>query len=156
VSFGTVAPCLSRDGRSSHPLLLTWHSVTGMDTSTVSIVSDILNLCQRHDCKLFLSGMSPELRSVLAHAGVKPLGGERSDRKLRFFTTLDAAIGKAEDLLLEGHFQERPPSLRKLLSLGEESGFHFALARVDEQVGSVPIMEIVHRLARSCAAIHPC
>jgi hypothetical protein len=105
-----------------------------MDTSTVSIVSDILNLCQRYDCKLFLSGMSAELRSVLAHAGVKPLGGERSERKLRFFTTLDAAIGKAEDLLLECQFEEKPPSLRNLFSLGEESGFQFALARVDEQV----------------------
>ena len=112
------------------------NSVTGMDTSTVSIVSDILNLCQRHDCKLFLSGMSPELRSVLAHAGVKPLGGEHSERKLRFFTTLDTAIGKAEDLLLEFLFDETTPSMRNLYPLVEESGFQLALCRVDEQVST--------------------
>ncbi|CAB9499496.1 solute carrier family 26 [Seminavis robusta] len=109
--------------------------VTGMDTSTVDIISDILNLCQRHDCKLFLSGLSNNLRSVLAHAGVKPLGGQRSERKLRFFSSLDMAIGKAEDMLLDVQMEDNPgPS--HLFSLQEESGFQVALRCIDEQHGS--------------------
>lgn len=114
--------------------------VTGMDTSSVDVISDVVNLCDRNDCKVFLSGMSANLRSVLAHAGVKPLSGERSKRKLRFFNSLDAAIGKAEDMLLDMQEQEKPPSSRRkpssLGALGEESGFHVALRYIDEQHGT--------------------
>ena len=80
--------------------------------------------------------MSASLRAVLAHAGVKPLGGQRSERKLRFFNSLDTAIGKAEDMLLEFQSQEKPQSVRRLLALGEESGFQLALRKVDEQHGT--------------------
>lgn len=110
--------------------------VTGIDTSTVDVIKDILNLCVNHNCKLFLSGMSANLRSVLAHAGVKPLSGERSERMMRFFNSLDTALGKAEDMLLEVPLQEKPQSIRKLLSLGEDSGFQLALNCIDAQVSA--------------------
>ena len=115
-------------------LILDMTLVTGMDTSTVSIISDILNLCDKNGCKLFLSGTSSHIRSVLSYAGVKPMGGERKKRMLRFFNSLDTAIGKAEDLLLETEQQKKPPSMRKLLAVGEESGFRIALRCIDEQV----------------------
>ena len=108
--------------------------VTGMDTSAVDVISDIINLCDRNGCKLFVSGASPNLRSVLAHAGVKPLGGDRSKRKLRFFNSMDVAIGKAEDNLLDIQLHEKEMSSRKLPSLVEESGFQIALRYIDEQV----------------------
>lgn len=114
--------------------------VTGMDTSSVDIINDILTVCKTNNCKLFLSGLSPNLRSVLSHAGVKPLGGERKLRVLRFFNSLDTAIGKAEDMLLESELHEtsthaKGPSMAgKLLSLGEESGFQLALRSIDKQV----------------------
>lgn len=110
--------------------------VTGIDTSTVDVIKDILNLCVNHNCKLFLSGMSANFRSVLAHAGVKPLSGERSERMMRFFNSLDTALGKAEDMLLEVPLQEKPQSIRKLLSLGEDSGFQVALNCIDAQVSA--------------------
>lgn len=111
-----------------------------MDTSTVDVISDIVNLCDRNECKVFLSGMSANLRSVLAHAGVKPLRGERSKRKLRFFNSMDTAIGKAEDMLLDMQEQEKPPSSRRkpstLGALVEESGLQVALRYIDEQHGT--------------------
>lgn len=110
-------------------------SVTGMDTSTVDVIADIINLCDRNSCKLFISGANHNLRSVLRHAGVKPLGGDRSKRKLRFFNSLDIAIGKAEDNLLDIQLQEKDVvSTRKLPALIEESGFQVALRYIDEQV----------------------
>lgn len=128
------------DDRNLPPLpkyvVLDMALVTGIDTSTVDVISDILNLCSKHDCKLFLSGMSVSLRSVLAFAGVKPLGGERSARKLRFFNSLDTAIGKAEDNLLNFQSQAKAQSVRRLMALGEESGFQLALRKVDEQHGT--------------------
>ena len=105
-----------------------------MDTSTVDVISDIINLCDRNGCKLFVSGASTNLRSVLALGGVKPQGGDRSKRKVRFFNSLDIAIGKAEDYLLDVQLNEKDASSKKLPSLVEESGFQLALRCIDEQV----------------------
>ena len=120
-------------------VILDFSLVTGMDTSTVDVINDIRTLCDNHSCKLFLSGLSVNLRSVLSYAGVKPQSGERSQRMLRFFNSLDTALGKAEDMLLEGPLQEQPQSMRKLLSLGEESGFQVALKAIDTQVRLVAV-----------------
>jgi len=68
--------------------------------------------------------------------------GERSQRKLRFFNTFDTAIGKAEDMLLEYESQAKPQSARRLLALGEESGFYVALRRIDEEHGTTFAREL--------------
>jgi hypothetical protein len=121
-----------------------------MDTSTVSVISDIINLCDRNDAKLYVSGASPNLRSVLALGGVKPLGGDRSKRKLRFFNSLDIAIGKAEDNLLDIQLHQRGMS-RVLPSLGEESGFQIALRGIDEQVRIQSLLGLIHLLPAHCS-----
>jgi len=83
------------------------------------------------------------LRSVLSHAGVKPLVGERSERNLRFFSSLDIALGKAEDMLLNFQVTPKKQSMYEMPALGEESGFKLALRKVDEQHGT----DFAHSLA---------
>lgn len=106
--------------------------VTGMDTSAVDAFSDILTICSNNDCKLFLSGVSPRIRQVMNLCGVKPDSSRnRSQRKLRFFPDLDAAIGKAEDMLIElESFQE---DCALPLEIESGNGFLRALYEIDEQ-----------------------
>lgn len=103
----------------------------GIDTSAADLFLDITNVTDKHDCRLFISGLPNSLRQVLALAGVKPEASrERNKRKLRFFSSLEAAIGKAEDVLVdESGFEELEPP-RGL------SGFELAIFLVDEQVSS--------------------
>jgi len=108
--------------------------VTGMDTSAVDVFSDILNVCGNHGCKLFLSGVSTNLRQVMYLSGVKPESiRERAKRKLRFFPNLDAAVGKAEDILLDDENFEHYMMAR---SGPGERGFEYALRQIDVQVRS--------------------
>jgi hypothetical protein len=113
--------------------------VTGMDTSAVDVISDILAIFANHDAKLFLSGVSTNLRQVMLLGGVKPESiRDRSKRKLRFFPDLDSAIGKAEDMLLEHEAIEDDITHN---AGGVGSGFQRALRHIDEQVrkmGCVP------------------
>lgn len=106
--------------------------VTGMDTSAVDIFAEILSLVSKHNCKLFLVGLSTDLRRSMQLAGVKPdlTIRDRSKQCLRFFRDLDSAIGKAEDMLLndeafEEDFHVNGPAQR---------GFRHALQHIDEQV----------------------
>jgi hypothetical protein len=106
--------------------------VTGMDTSAVDAISDILAIFSNHDAKLFLSGVSTNLRQVMLLGGVKPESTrDRSKRKLRFFPDLDSAIGKAEDMLLEHEAIE--DDIIHYVG-GVDSGFQRALRHIDEQV----------------------
>jgi MFS superfamily sulfate permease-like transporter len=76
--------------------------VTGMDTSSVDVFQDISVLCNNNDCKLFLSGMNSSLLKTMSLSGFKPeTARNRSSRKLRFFSDLEKAVGKAEDMLLQ-------------------------------------------------------
>ncbi len=109
-----------------------------MDTSTVDIFNDIRNLCVSSDCKLFVTGLTPSLRSVLGLGGFKPETTDRSTRKLRFFSNLDAALGKAEDLLLEAEREENEfsPAFDRVRLMSEgESGFLSALRHIDDEHG---------------------
>jgi sulfate permease, SulP family len=111
-------------------VILDMSLVTGMDTSAVDVFADILNLLSGHDCKLFLSGLPTRLREVLKFGGVQTDSAPiPSKRKLRLFATLDGAIGKAEDSLLESDYVE----IENEISTGE-SGFRRALRLVDELV----------------------
>ena len=76
--------------------------VTGMDTSSVDVFADIVTLCSIHNCKVFLAGPSRTLIETMSLSGLKPdIAVVRSTRKLRFFSDLDKAVGKAEDMLLQ-------------------------------------------------------
>jgi len=109
--------------------------VTGMDASTADVIIDIKTLCKANKCKLFMSGIYAELRSVLLLGGVKPETGDRSKRTLRFFDNIDTAIGKAEDKLLE--FELRMKNTSKMtLETCSERGFRRALQCIDQQHGT--------------------
>jgi len=131
-------------------LIIDMALITGMDTFTVDIFSEIKDLCSRSGCKLFLSGTSPRLRSILALGNIKPEGGERSKRRLRFFPDLDMALGKAEDLLTseseELHEQESR-SRQQFISSEKEGGFFHALRQIDQQHGE--------DFARDLRELHP-
>lgn len=76
--------------------------VTGMDTSSVDIFGDILTLCNMNKCKLFLTGLSRDLIQTMSLNGFKADTAKvRAKRKLRFFSDLDSAVGKSEDMLLQ-------------------------------------------------------
>jgi hypothetical protein len=130
-------------------LILDLTLVTGMDTSTVDVFSEIRNLCSGGNCKLFMAGMSTSIRSILALGGFKPDTGVRSKRQLRFFASLDAALGKAEDMLLESDYDgvrsdqapPRPPrpGMRRLVRRNA-SGFQKALRHIDTEVRIVRLM----------------
>lgn len=125
-----VDPCFVSP--SPRFLIIDLTLVTGLDTSAVDVFSDIFNLCSNHNCKLFLAGLSRELREVMTVGGLR---GDptlkSSERKLRFLSTLDGAVGKAEDLLLEN---ERPEDSSIIRAGFAEEGFLKALRLIDEQV----------------------
>lgn len=60
--------------------------VTGMDTSAVDVVSDILSLCQHFNCELLFSGVSREIRLTLVMGGKLPM--YTSMRPLMWSTSL--------------------------------------------------------------------
>ena len=124
-------------------LILDLTLVSGMDTSTADIFLDIKQMCKLHDCKLFCSGISSRLSSVLALGNFKPERGDRSKRQVRFFADLDSAIGKAEDNLLLDEFEDDPslevteredPRYNVLRKVMGDGGFRYALREIDEQV----------------------
>jgi len=126
-------------------LILDLTLVSGMDTSTADIFLDIKQMCKLHDCKLFCSGISSRLSSVLALGNFKPERGDRSKRQVRFFADLDSAIGKAEDNLLLDEFEDDPslevteredPRYNVLRKVMGDGGFRYALREIDEQHGS--------------------
>ena len=117
--------------------------VSGMDTSTADIFTDIKNMCALHNCKLFCSGISPHLGSVLSLGNFKPESGDRSKRQVRFFASMDIAMGKAEDSLLndelddDGSFDSpdlNDPRVAMLKNIEGDGGFRSALRHIDEQV----------------------
>jgi hypothetical protein len=122
--------------------------ITGMDTSAVDIFNDIKNLCSSTQCKLFVTGLTSNFRSILSLGGFKPETTERSQRKLRFFASLDAALGKAEDLLLEaecGSMDELPTESRaRLMSESDvDVGFAAALRLIDVEHGDRCSLELL-------------
>jgi anti-anti-sigma regulatory factor/CRP-like cAMP-binding protein len=127
-------------------LILDLTLVTGMDTSTVDIFNEIRNLCTSNHCKLFVTGLTPDLRGVLNLGGFKPETTVRSKRKLRFFASLDAALGKAEDLLLDadGHDKEASSTDNRARLLSEgDFGFRTALRHIDEEHGDNFSLELL-------------
>lgn len=116
-------------------ILLDLTLVTGIDTSSVDAFVDMKDFCSRQDCKLFVVGLSPSMRSTLAKGNFKPEGGQRAARRVRFFMDLDTALGVAEDdLLREENFLEDNTSLG--VARSSETGFQRALRKIDEQVRS--------------------
>jgi hypothetical protein len=110
-----------------------------MDTSAVDVFSQIRNLCSGNKCKLFMAGMSQNIRSILSLGGFKPDTGIRSRRQIRFFARLDAALGKAEDMLLDSDFDDNRNVIRHLMGIND-TGFQTALHHIDTEVSRIIIM----------------
>jgi hypothetical protein len=80
--------------------------------------------------------LSPNLKSILYHGGVKQDFG-----RTRYFPDLESALGKAEDSLLvsiakleEHDLHEASIRTRKRLMTEDDTGFLHALRQIDEQV----------------------
>lgn len=120
-------------------LIIDFRLVTGMDASAVDVLADTFTLCQSSKCKLFFSGLSPNLRSVLSNGGLKPITLS-SDRTLKFYSDLETALGKSEDGLLREvrkvEVMESQETVRRKQRVGyeERSGFRSALDQIDDQV----------------------
>ncbi|GKY97142.1 hypothetical protein MPSEU_000672600 [Mayamaea pseudoterrestris] len=111
-------------------LLIDLSLITGMDTSTLDIFKEIRAMCTAHDCQLFLSGLSSRMRAGLALGGVVPDKRARGKKRMTlFFTDLDTALGKAEDLLIQYEMVVTTTSDRFRSSA---SGFGHALRQIDE------------------------
>ena len=114
--------------------------VTGMDTSATDILREISEVCRIHRCRLFFSGLSANLRSMLVYA---KLGPSYERKTLLFAPDLESALAKAEDGLIKraSHLGEKDESeshsLLERRSESAEDGFLHALQKIDEQVGEV-------------------
>eukprot|EP00934_Nitzschia_sp_Nitz4_P003214 Nitzschia sp. Nitz4//scaffold136_size62208//36921//40785//NITZ4_006373-RA/size62208-augustus-gene-0.1-mRNA-1//1//CDS//3329535633//3204//frame0 len=104
--------------------------ISGMDTSTVDIFAAIKSMCQNHDCKLFLCGLSPRIKRGLALVGVKAERGSRTKRVVRIFPDLDTALGTAEDFLVQTMYVDSSLENEKV-PRNDEDGFRFALEQID-------------------------
>ena len=109
--------------------------VTGCDTSAIETFYDMYTLCKQNGCKVLISGASKELRTELL--------SKNFYEKKSFFSTLELALGSAEDQILSEIFCfEQKECIRgvhrmRLLSedIGDgDDGFLYALRQVDEQV----------------------
>lgn len=111
--------------------------VSGMDTSAIDNVNEILEICKANKCKLFLAGLSPGLRSDMAYAGIKKQAGSSL---LTFMTDLETALARAEDGLLSTVFHLEEKTEAETSTRGHrrresqvEDGFAYALKKIDEQ-----------------------
>ena len=122
-------------------IVLDFAMVSGMDTSAVDIIREIIDLCQTDHCKLFVAGLKPSIKASLMYAGIKPSFVARK-RSWVYANDMEAALAKAEDELLSSvfHLEEKveiESNLRHEHWLQEEvnDGFSYALQKLDERHG---------------------
>ena len=107
--------------------------VTGMDTSAVDILGEIITMCKNNNCLVYISGINTNIKAVLSCGGVKP----SSNSGVRFMPDLEAALGKAEDGLLKFVYkvQEKEQARIKMRRMSiNDDGFIYALEQIDTQV----------------------
>lgn len=148
-------------------LIVDFCLVSGMDTSAVDTIREIISLCRKNKCKLFLAGLRPSLRSNLLYAGLKPprrsLGGQRV---WVYTSDMETALASAEDSLLSNvfHLEEKDESesSRRLLqrkmraeSIGEnvDDGFRYALKKIDEQHGLTTARDLIEFLSSTSLVV---
>lgn len=128
-------------------LVLDFAWITGMDTSALDILKEISALCRSHSCRLFFSGLSPSLRSMLVYAKLSPAHEKRT---LLFAPDLESALAKAEDGLInrvsglrEQDESEYPASREQEHTPGDaKQGFLHALQKIDDQHGLNTLHEL--------------
>lgn len=117
-------------------LVVDFTIVTGMDTSAMDILREISALCRIHRCRIFFSGLSPSLRSMLVYAKLSPAHEKRT---LLFAPDLESALAKAEDGLINRvswlrQQDESEHLTQDQVAIGAPQGFHYALQKIDDQV----------------------
>ncbi len=114
--------------------------VTGIDTSAVDVIAEIVQLCHSKKCNVMIAGLTRELKKVLALGGVKPSADKKSAYSiLRYPPDLESALCKAEDGLLRSvcnveKIELKRCHMRKASIIGD--GFLYALRQIDLQVSS--------------------
>ncbi len=128
-------------------LVLDFSLVSGMDTSAVDIIHEIVTLCcETNRCRLYLSGLKPTLKSNLLYAGMKP---STRRRQWMYTNDMETALAKAEDALLstEFHLEEMDQKESRLRSNSLHDGFLYSLEKIDEQHGLTTANELVELAA---------
>lgn len=118
-------------------IIIDFTIVSGIDTSAIDLLREAVTLCKNNHCRLFISGMSHSLRSSVVYAGVK------SDATFSFQPDLEAALGKAEDGILDSVFHVKEQTehdvgvrRRERALSSADFGFRYALDKIDEQVST--------------------
>lgn len=119
-------------------LIIDMTMVVGMDTSSVDVFGEIVQLCFKKNCKVFMTGLQPSLKENLSLGGVKPSFDMKSaNSALRFPPDIESALCKAEDALLKSHAQLEQQEIRRSRMRIDSSagdGFLYALSEIDKQV----------------------
>jgi len=117
-------------------LVIDFCLVSGMDTSAVDIIQEIVALCtETNHCQLFLAGLNPTLKSTLIFSGLR--GNQRQG--WMYTMDMETALAKAEDGLLSSEFRleelDQEETRKRSNSMRPSDGFLYALKKIDEQHG---------------------
>jgi len=111
--------------------------VTGIDSSAVDVIMEIVDLCKAFGCKMIFAGVPEFIRPFLTNGGVRP---STKNKHISYEPDLDLALGKAEDGLLKdvALIEERMTRLGKVLKHRRrmscvDHGLRYALKTIDHQ-----------------------
>uniref|UniRef100_A0A7S3Q242 STAS domain-containing protein n=1 Tax=Chaetoceros debilis TaxID=122233 RepID=A0A7S3Q242_9STRA len=111
--------------------------VSGIDTSAVDIIAEMVQLCHSKNCHIMLAGLTPELKRVLALGKVKPSASKKSPYwKLRYPPDMESALCKAEDGVLKTECNVEEKEMKRSRQRRASTlpdGFHYALHQIDLQ-----------------------
>jgi hypothetical protein len=130
-------------GYHIHPipkyLIVDFTLVSGIDTSAIDTFREIAEMCRDRDCRLYLAGFTPDLKSMMLYAGLKPEPGSRG---FSYTPDLESALAKAEDSLVTTIFHlEENDEMETSVRISHRSvrnvddGFLYALQKIDIQHG---------------------
>jgi len=119
-------------------LIIDMTLVSGIDTSSVDVLGEIIQLCYRKQCQVFFTGLTAGRKEVLSLGGVKPSIDKKSANSvLRFPPDMETALSKAEDGLLKrlSPLEEKELRRSRLRTIStSDDGFLYALSEIDKQV----------------------
>ena len=122
-------------------LIIDMTMVSGIDTSSIDVFGEIIQLCFRHQCQVYMTGLTPALKKNLSLGDMKPSQDKNSaNSTLRFLPEMESALCKAEDGLLSKLSQlEQKEMIRSRIrtTSNADDGFLYALKEIDSQVSCI-------------------
>lgn len=119
-------------------LIIDMTMVSGIDTSSIDVFGEIIQLCFRHKCQVYMTGLTLSFKQNLALGGVKPSHDKNAaNSMLRFSPEMESALCKAEDGLLKKMSQLEQKEMRRSrirANSTADDGFLYALKEIDNQV----------------------